>query len=317
MIACLALIAGVQAGAHAQTSYPTQPIKLVVPYTPGTGIDNIARVVAPKLSQRLKQPVVVENKPGASGNIGAEYVAKSVPDGHTLMVNAKTFAVAPHLYRSVTYNPMTDFKTVSLAAYGTLLLVTNPGSGINSVADLIKQAKADPNKLTYSSAGIGTSQHMSMELIKDIANIQIMHVPYKGSAGALTDLLSGQVSVSLVPVHVVMPHVQSGKLRALAVASPQRHSKAPDVPTLRESGIEGADADIWYGFWAPKDVPAPIIKLLNSELRAILALPDVKSALEKQGMDVTSSTPEELHAIVEREYASSGRIIKKNNISID
>ncbi|MDB5795454.1 MAG: Twin-arginine translocation pathway signal [Noviherbaspirillum sp.] len=315
-VAALALGAMAFSAAHAQT-YPTQTIKLIVPYTPGTGIDAIARTVGPKLAQRLGQPVVVENRAGASGNIGAEMVAKSAPDGHTLMVNAKTLAVAPHLYRSLSYNPLKDFAPITLAAYGTLLLVTHPNSGISSVAELVKTAKANPDKLTYSSAGIATSQHMSMELIKDIANIQLLHVPYKGSAGALTDLLAGQVSVSLVPVHVVMPHVKSGKLRALAVASPRRHVKAPQVPTLQEQGISGADADIWYGFWAPKGTPAPIMERLNTELRAILAQPDVKTALETQGLDVATSTPNELQAIVQRDSISAEHIIRKNNISID
>ncbi|TMH83438.1 MAG: tripartite tricarboxylate transporter substrate binding protein, partial [Betaproteobacteria bacterium] len=191
LAACAALPAQ---GALAQ-AYPSQPIKVVVPFTPGTGMDIIARTVGPKLSERLGQPIVVENKPGASGNIGAETVARSAPDGHTVMITANTMLIAASLYRNVPYDPLTDFSPISLAAWGTLLLTANPKANINSVADLIAQAKASPGKLTYASPGVGTPHHMSMELFKDLTGTNLLHVPYKGSAGALTDLLSGEVNV--------------------------------------------------------------------------------------------------------------------------
>ncbi len=304
-------------GVSPSTPVSGSTLKLIVPYTPGTGIDLIARAVSPELARLTGQSVVVENHAGASGNIGAMMVAKAAPDGLTLMVNAKTFALTPMLYKSVNYNPLGDFTPITLAAYGTSILVTHPKSGFSDFAGFIQQAKAQPGVLTYSSAGLGTSQHISMELVKDLARIDLLHVPYKGSAGALSDLLGGQVSVSFVPVHVAMTHVLSGRLIALAVASPKRHVKAPSVPTFKEVGLEGAEADIWYGFWGPKGMSTPLVKNLNKDLKTILLSPQVKDALEKQGLDVNTSTPEELQAIVSNEIQSTGVIIRKNKLAMD
>jgi len=303
--------------AAAQAAYPSQPIKFVVPYTPGTGMDIIARTVGPKLSERLGQPVVVENKPGASGNIGAEAVAKSAPDGYTLMVTANTLLIASNLYRSVPFNPLSDFAPISLAAWGTLLLTANPKTNIKSVTELIAQAKANPGKLTYSSPGVGTPHHMSMELLKDLTGANLLHVPYKGSAGALTDLISGEINVGFVPIHVAMPHVKAGRLTALAVGSAKRHPNAPGVPTLQELGIKGADVDMWYAFMAPKGTPAPVVSRLDSELRAILALPEIKANFDRQGMDAASSSPDELNALMQRDYERWGEVIRKNNITAE
>jgi hypothetical protein len=292
-------------------------IRLIVPYSPGTGIDLIARAVSTELSRIKKQAVVVENHQGASGNIGATIVAKAQPDGLTLMVNAKTFAITPMLYKNVTYDPVLDFTPITLAAFGTSILVTHPKSGFTDLREFLQRARALPGSLTYSSAGLGTSQHLTMELLKDVTKIDVMHVPYKGSSGALNDLLGGQVSVSLVPVHVVMSHVNSGRLVALAVASPKRHIKAPNVATFSELGINGADADIWYGFWGPKGMPSSMVKSLNSEIKSILTSPQVKDALEKQGLDVNTSTPDELQSVVTKEIQAVGRIIEKNKISVN
>jgi tripartite-type tricarboxylate transporter receptor subunit TctC len=300
-------------GALAQT-YPSQPIKFVVPYTPGTGMDIIARTVGPKLSERLGQPVVVENKPGASGNIGAEAVARSAPDGYTVMVTANTLLIASNLYASVPFDPLTDFSPISLAARGTLLLTANPQTGIRSVADLIARAKAEPGKLTYSSPGVGTPHHMSMELFKDLTGTNLLHVPYKGSAGALTDLISGQIATGFVPIHVAMPYVKAGRLTPLAVGSAKRHANAPDIPTLQESGVKGAEVDMWYAFMAAKGTPAAIVSKLDSELRAILSTPEIKASFDKQGMDAAASTPEELGALMKRDSARWAEIIRKNNI---
>jgi len=298
-------------------AYPSQPIKLIVPYTPGTGMDIIARTVGPKLSERLGQPVIVENKPGASGNIGADAVAKAAPDGYTLMVTANTLLIASNLYRSVPFNPLSDFAPISLAAWGTLLLTASPKANISSVADLIAQAKASPGKLTYASPGVGTPHHMSMELFEDLTGTKLLHVPYKGSAGALTDLLSGEVNVGFVPIHVAMPHVKAGRLKALAVGSAKRHPNAPDVPSLQELGVKGAEVDMWYAFMAPKGTPAAVVSKLDSELRAILSLPEIKSGFDKQGMEAASSSPEELNALMRRDYARWAAVIKKNNITAE
>ncbi len=285
-----------------------------VPYTPGTGMDIIARTVGPKLSERLGQPVIVENKPGASGNIGAEAVARSAPDGYTVMVTANTLLIAANLYPSVPFDPLSDFAPISLAAWGTLLLTANPKTNIRSVADLIARAKAEPGKLTYSSPGVGTPHHMSMELFKDLTGTRLLHVPYKGSAGALTDLLSGEISVGFVPIHVAMPYVKAGRLKALAVGSAKRHASAPDIPTLQELGVKGADVDMWYAFMAPKGTPAPVVSKLDSELRSILSLPEIKAGFDKQGLDAASSTPDELDALMRRDYSRWGAVIRKNDI---
>jgi tripartite-type tricarboxylate transporter receptor subunit TctC len=303
-------------GSAVAQTYPSQPIRFIVPFTPGTGMDIIARHVGPKLTERLGQPVIVENRPGASGNIGAEAVAKSAPDGHTIMVGANTLVIAANLYKDVPFHPLKDFAPVSLAATSTMVLVVNPQTGIDSVRDLIAKAKAQPGKLTYGSPGIATPHHMAMELFKDLTGTDLLHVPYKGSAGAVTDLVSGQINVMFLPVHQVLPFRDAGRLKMLAAAGAKRHSAAPDLPTLGELGIKGAEvADIWYAFYAPKGVPEAIIAKLNTELRAILAQPDAKSVLQKVGLDVTSSTPEQLFALMQRDYNRWGEIIRKNNIT--
>jgi len=301
--------------AAAQT-YPSQPIRFVVPFTPGTGMDIIARQVGPKLTERLGQPVVVENRPGASGNIGADIVAKAAPDGYTIMVGANTLVIAAHLYQQVPFNPLTDFSPVALAGVTTLVLVTNPTSGLDSVAELIAQAKAQPGKLTYGSPGIATPHHMAMELFKDLTGTDLLHIPYKGSAGAVTDLVSGQINLMFLPIHQVLPYRQAGRLKVLAAGGAKRHPAAPELPTLVELGIRGAEAaDIWYAFYAPKGVPPPVIARLNAELRSILALADVRAAVEKVGVDVNTSTPEELFALMKRDYARWGEIVRKNHIT--
>ena len=302
--------------ALAQT-YPNQQIKIIVPFTPATGMDIIARTVGPKLSERLGQPVVVENRPGASGNIGADMVAKAAPDGYTLMVSANTMLIAANMYKNVPYQPLEDFSPVSLAAWGTLLLVANPKSNIASAADFVAKAKAAPGKLTYSSPGIGTPHHMSMELFKDRAGINVLHVPYRGSSGALTDLLSGEVDVGFVPVHVAMPLITGGRLKPLAAGSPKRHPNAPDIATLEELGYPNLNVEMWYGFFAPKSTPPAVVARLNTELRAILAERDVNAAFDKVGLDVAASSQDELQALMRRDYPRWGEIIKRNGISAE
>ena len=297
--------------------YPSRPIRVVVPFTPGTGMDIIARNVGPKLSERLGQPVVIDNRPGASGNLGAELVAKSAPDGHTMMISGNPLIVSAHLYRNVPFKPLADFSPISLAAWGTLMLVANPGTKINSVADLIAQAKANPGKISYGSPGIGTPHHMSMELFRDRTGANLLHVPYKGTAGAVNDVLGGQINIMFIPIHVGMQFVKAGRLKALAIGSAKRHSSAPELPTLQELGVKGAEGDMWYGFLAPKGTPATVIGKLDGELRAILALPEVRTSFSAQGMDATASSPAEFGALMRREDARWAAIIKKNNITAE
>lgn len=311
---CALLLAA--ASACAQT-WPSQPIRIIVPFTPGTGMDTIARTVAPRLSERLGQPVVVSNVPGASGNIGAEQVARSSPDGYTVLMGANTMLMASQLYKNVAFDPVKDFAPVSMAAWGTLMLVANPKTGIKSLPDLLAQARAKPGSISYGSPGVGTPHHMAMELFKVQTGLFMLHVPYRGTAGYTTDLLSGEVNAGFLPVHVAQNFVNSGKLVALAVGSPRRHPVASGVATFEELGVKGVDVDLWYAFFLPARMPASVQQRLNSEIVAILRLPEVREVLGKAGMDAASSTPEELMAVVQKDYPRWGAVIRRNSIAAD
>jgi tripartite-type tricarboxylate transporter receptor subunit TctC len=294
--------------------YPSRPIRVIVPFTPGTGMDIIARNVGPKLAERVGQPVVIDNRPGASGNLGAELVARAAPDGYTMMVSGNPLVTSPHLYGNVPFKPLSDFAPISLAAWGTLILVTHPSTKITSLAELVTRSKASPGRINYGSPGIGTPHHMAMELLKDRTGADLTHVPYKGTAGAFADLLGGQIATMFIPIHVGLQFVKSGKLRALAVGSGKRHVSARELPTLQELGIKGADVDMWYGYLAPRGTPRAVIGRLDGELRVILDAADLKAAFSAQGMQAASSTPAEFAALMKREDARWGEIIRKNNI---
>ena len=309
----MAFAALLQVPAQAQV-WPGQTIKIVVPFTPGTGMDTIARTVAPRLSERLGQPVIVQNTPGASGNIGADIVAKATPDGYTMLMSANTMVIAPQLYKNVPFHPVSDFSSVSMSAYGTLMLVANPKTGIKSMQDLIALAKAKPGFISYGSPGIGTPHHMAMELFKIQAQVFILHVPYKGTAGYTQDLLAGELMVGFLPVHVAQGFVTAGKLTALAVGSPQRHPMAQNVPTVDELGFKGVNVDMWYAFFVPLKTPGPVVNRLNTEIAAIMQLPEVKSILSKAGLDSAWSSPLELSTIVGKDYTRWGAVIKRNAI---
>ena len=303
--------------ASAQNTYPTQTIKIIVPFTPGTGMDTIARVVAPRLSERLGQPVVVQNQPGASGNIGADAVAKSSPDGYTLLMGANTMLIASQLYKNVGFDPVKDFAPVSMAAYGSLMLVAHPKTGFKSLPDLIKEAKAKPGAINFGSPGVGTPHHMAMELFKLESNTFMLHVPYRGSAGYTQDLLGGELNVGFLPVHIAQGMVKSGRLNALALGSPKRHPIAPDVPTFEEAGVKRIDVDLWYAFFVPSKTPTAVVTRLNTEMAAILRLNEVKDILGKAGMDASASTPAELAAIVAKDYPRWGAVIRSKQITAD
>jgi len=317
-IACAAAISVAPfLSAAAETPYPAQIIRIIVPYTAGTGPDTVARVVGEKLSQRMGTPVIIDNRPGASGNIGSDAAAKAKPDGYTLLLSASTMLTAALLYESVPFDPLVDFTPISLLTNGTLMLAASTKSGIDSVADLIAKAKSEPNGITYSSPGVGTPHHMAMELFQDAAGVELLHVPYKGTAGAVADLMGGQVDVSFLGVSVGMPAAEAGRVKALAVGSPKRHSKAPDLPTLEESGVAGARGDMWFAIFAPKGVREPIIERLNTELHAVVMQPEVKELLDNQGLDVATSSPQELQELMEKDTAQWAMVIKNNNISLD
>jgi tripartite-type tricarboxylate transporter receptor subunit TctC len=311
------MLGGLSTSAWAQSAYPTQNIKIVVPFTPGTGMDTIARVVAPRLAERLGQSVVVQNQPGASGNIGADAVAKSTADGYTILMGANTMLMASQMYKSVSFDPVKDFSSVSMAAYGSLMLVAHPKTGIKTVAELVNQVRAKPGSVSFGSPGVGTPHHMAMELFKLETNTFMLHVPYRGSAGYTQDLLGGELNVGFLPVHIAQGFVKSGRLNALAVGSPKRHPVAPDVPTFEEMGVKRIDVDLWYAFFVPSKTPSAVVSRLNTEMAAILRQADVKEILGKAGLDAVASTPPELAAIVAKDYPRWGAVIRTKQISAD
>ena len=302
--------------AQAQT-WPAQQLRIVVPFTPGTGMDTIARAVAPRLSERLGQPVIVQNLAGASGNIGADMVAKANADGYTVLMGANTMLMASQLYKNVPFDPVKDFAPVSLAAWGTLMLVANPATGIKTVQDLVTRAKAKPDTINYGSPGIGTPHHMAMELFKTKTQLSMLHVPYRGTAGYTQDLLSGELMVGFLPVHIAQGFVTAGKLTALAVGSPKRHPVSPAVATFEELGVKGVEVDLWYAFFAPAKTPAPVIARLNTEVVSILKLPEIRDLLGRAGMDAATSTTEELGALSVKDYPRWGEVIRRNGITAE
>jgi tripartite-type tricarboxylate transporter receptor subunit TctC len=303
--------------AHAQERYPSRPIHMIVPFTAGTGMDLLARTIGQKLSERFKVPVVVENRAGASGNIGTEAVAKSPADGYTLLMTASTIVQNAALSRSVAYDPVRGFTPIGLAAIGNLALVVNPSVAAKSVAELVALAKAQPGKLNYASPGNGTPHHLAMELFKLNFGIDITHVSYKGTAGAVTDLLGGQVQAMFLPVHVALPQARSGKLRILAAGGAHRSPVTPDLPSLAEEGVRDIDTDIWYALFAPAGLPREMVSLLNAEMAAILAQSEVRENLQKQGLNPVTGTPEELARLVETDLERWTRMVRAARIGSD
>lgn len=312
-----ALILSLAPGWAFSQNYPSQQVRIIVPFTPGTGMDTIARTVAPRLSERLGQSVVVQNVPGASGNIGADNVAKAAADGHTLLMGANTMLMATQLVKNAPFNPVQDFAPISMAAYGSLMLVANPKTGIKSTRELIAAAKAKPGSISFGSPGVGTPHHMAMELFKLESSTFMLHVPYRGSAGYTQDLLSGELNVGFLPVHVAQSFVRAGRLTALGVGSAKRHPVAPEVPTITEGGVPRVDVDLWYAFFAPARTPAAVVSRLNTELAAIISSAEVKDVLGKAGMDASSSSAPELARIVAADYPRWGNVIRSKNISAD
>jgi tripartite-type tricarboxylate transporter receptor subunit TctC len=300
------------AAAQDATGFPARTIRIVVPFPPGGVTDRLARVVAQKMQEQWGQPAVVDNRPGASGMIAAEQVAKSPPDGYTLMMgHIGTHAINPSLFAKLPYDPVQDFAPVSLLVSVPNILLVHPSVPAGSVAELIALAKAKPGTLNFASPGSGTSGHMSAELLKSLAGIDIVHVPYKGPGPALQDLLAGQVNMLFDTVASSMPQVRAGKLKGLAVTTPARSAIAPDVPTMAEAGVAGYEIAPWFAAYAPAGTPPAVIDKLNAEMRRILALPDVRTAfVDQQGMTLIASSPAELGAHTQREIAKWARVVK-------
>ncbi|HET7404290.1 MAG TPA: tripartite tricarboxylate transporter substrate binding protein [Usitatibacter sp.] len=313
LVAAFALCA-----AHAaQGEWPERPVTIVVPYTPATGADVIARLLQPRLTERLGAAVVVDNKAGASGAIGTEHVAKSPPDGYTLLLTATSHGTIPAMSAHLPYDALKSFAPVALAATSAMALVVGPQVPASTVDEFVALAKKQPGALYYSSPGNGSIQHLTMELIKQEAAIDLVHVPYKGSAGAATDLVAGHVQATVAALQTMAPFVKTGKLRMLAVLSEERSPAFPDVPTMRELGHPKLVVDTWYGLFAPAGTPPAIVARLNTEVDALLQSPDVRDALAKQGMSVVADRPERLGALVARELDRWSRVVAAAGIKAD
>jgi len=310
LTALLGLV-GVSAGAE----YPMRPVRFVVPFPPGGGVDIVARTVGEKLSPRLAQPIVVENRPGGGTTIGTEIAAKSTPDGYTLFVGPiGGAAIAQAYYPKLGYDLRRDFAPVTKIGYGTIVLVVPPSLGVASVKELIAAAKAKPGQLTFASSGTGALIHLTGELFKQMAGVDILHVPYKGTTQLLPDLIDGRVSMALDSMPAHLPHIKAGRLRALAIASLQRSTQLPDVPTLSELGLKGFQSNTDYALYAPARTPREIVALLNRETNAVLQQPDVQAKLGAQGIEVSGSTPEALQKELLDELAKWTKVIKTAKI---
>jgi tripartite-type tricarboxylate transporter receptor subunit TctC len=300
------------------SNYPDRAITWVVPFPPGGAMDAIARVLSRTMSQDLGQNIVVENKPGAGGNIGASYVAKAKPDGYTIMIVANGMAVNPALYRSMSYSPIKDFQPISLLAAVPNILVTQASrSDVNSLNDVIKQVKERPGKYSYASAGVGTSIHLAAALFTYTGKLDMLHVPYKGSGPAVTDLMSGQVDYMFDSITSAKPHIESGKLKALAVTTPKRSSTLPNLPTVAESGMTGYELTPWFATFAPAGTPSGIIDKLNGAMIKAMNTDQVKKTFAAIGAEYIGSTPQELASYLAQETEKWKKIISETGISVD
>jgi tripartite-type tricarboxylate transporter receptor subunit TctC len=297
--------------------WPTRPVHIVVPYPAGGAVDTVARLTGQRLAQRLGQPVIVDNKPGGNANIGTGAVAKAAPDGYTLLMTANALATNGSLFQALPFDPQHDFAAVGQVGYAPLVVVVTAASTAHSFKDLVNQAKAEPGKLTYASAGNGSSGHLAGEALKQAAHIDVLHVPYKGGAPALNDLLGGRISFMPINPVEVISHIKAQQLRALAVASPRRIALLPDVPTLAESGLPGFEASVWWGLVAPAGTPRSTVNRLNAELQKVLAEPELRARLEALGAVITPGSPEQFADFIRNETVRWSGVIKAANIKPD
>ena len=311
-------LSGVLPAAHAQeAAFPTRTVQIVVPYTPGTGADILARILGPRLAERWKTGVITDNRPGATGNIGTEFVAKATPDGHTVLFTATSYSTTPALSAKLPFDPVKSFAPVSLVATSSMSLVVHPQLPVKSLKEFIALAQRQPGKLLYCSPGNGGPQHLAMELIKLETRTDLVHVPYKGSGGAVTDLIGGHVQAMVVSLQTIAPFVQNGRLRMLAIMGPERSPAFPNVPTLKEQGLANLEVETWYGVLAPAATPTAAIAKINAELHALLQLPDLREQLAKQGMNAAGGPPERLGTLVRSELTRWARVVNAAKIKAD
>ena len=316
LLMTLALSLGLAANAAAD-AYPSRAIKVIVPFPAGQASDTIARLVGEQLGRALGQAVVVENRPGAGGNIGSEAGARSAPDGYTLTMATAALPISKNVYKKLPFDPARDFEPVSLMTVTPLVLIASPSLPASDVASLVELARKQPGKLTFASSGQGTSHHLSGELLKAVAGVDILHVPYKGSAPAHVDLMGGSVDIMFDNILPVSPHVKSGKLKALAVTTKSRAPSMPDVPTMAESGYPNFEAVAWFGLLAPAGTPAPIVERLSAEVNRILKSPEINARLTGMGANVMGTTPQEFSAFMKAEIEKWAPVVKRANIVLD
>jgi tripartite-type tricarboxylate transporter receptor subunit TctC len=317
-IAVAAALAAAPWGAMAQAAYPAKPINLVVPFSAGGTTDILARIVGEGLKKELGQPVVIDNRAGAGGNIGGALAAKAAPDGYTLfMGTVGTHAINASLYKAMPFDPIKDFAPLTRVAMVPNLLVAHPSRPYKNVKELVAYAKANPGKVNFGSSGNGSSIHLSGELFNALAKVDMIHVPYKGSAPAVTDLVGGQIDLMFDNMPSAIQHVRSGRLRPLAVTTAKRSPELPDVPTIAEAGVPGYEATSWFGMFAPAATPAPVIARLNAALVKVLADPEVKKKMAEQGAEALSERPEQFAEFIRKETAKWTRVVKASGASVD
>ena len=314
-LACLAGLAGALP-ALAQT-YPSRTITMVVPFPAGGSADTLARRIGQHLTERTGQPVVVENRPGAGGNVGTDAVAKAAPDGYTILVTPSSFAISPHLYARLAFDPLKDFVAVADIGSIPMVVIVHPSFAARSLADLVTLAKAEPGRVSYASAGIGTTNHLAAELFKFRTGVDILHIPYRGNPLAVVDVIGGRVPVMFDFVLTGLQHVRDGKVRALATTGRTRAAVMPDVPTAIESGFADFEASTWFGVYAPAGTPQAIVDKLNTEINAVLALPIVQERLGALGVELTPGPPQQLRDRTTAEFAKWGPIMQAARIRVD
>ncbi len=302
-------------GAAAQ-SYPSKAITIIVPFPAGASPDLVARAIGQKLNEAWRQPVVIENKPGAGAIIGTETVAKSAPDGYTLLLHSASHAIAPSMYK-LPYGTVRDFAPITRVAFVPNMLITHPTVPVKNVKELIMLARSKPGTLNYSSSGNGSPAHLAGELFKLLAGIDILHIPYRGSPQAIIALLSGETAMMFSPIPIAMPHVKSGKLRVLGVTTAKRSKVLPDLPTISESGLSGYEVTQWYAMQAPAGTPKEVLAKLNGEVRKILSMPDIVERLSAQGAEPAPTTPEVLEAYIKTEIAKWAKVVKASGARVD
>lgn len=313
-IAACAAVAAVPAAA--QALFPSKPITLVVPFAPGGGNDILARLIAPKMSAQLGQPIVIENKPGAGGNLGADYVAHAAPDGYTLVIASSQITMNPYLGMKVPFNIERDFEPVGRIGSVPLMLVSNTEQPYKTLKEFVDYTRANPGKVSYSSPGPGTPQHLAGEVFAKLNKTELLHVPYRGTGPSISDLMGNQVQVSFATFASAIQYVRAGKLRALGIAGQRRTTLMPDLPSFAEVGLKSYDVELWYSLLAPAKTPRAVVDKLNGALLAALKSPDLTDQFTKQGFEVKGSTPDELKAYIGRELARWQRVITENNIKV-